>query len=131
MEGYLFGQPPAQAAFVKAAELAHAAGRKVAITLSDGFCVERHRAAFRHLVEHHTDILFANESEILALYEPESFDAAAAAVRGHCEVACLTRSEKRSEEHTSELQSLMRTSYAVFCWKKNIIHHRHRMPRSC
>src|SRR3546814_11753706 len=96
MEGYLFGQPPAQAAFVKAAELAHAAGRKVAITLSDGFCVERHRAAFRHLVEHHTDILFANESEILALYEAESFDAAAAAVRGHCEVACLTRSEKGS-----------------------------------
>ena len=96
MEGYLFDPPNAQRAFVKAAELAHAADRKVSITLSDSFCVDRHRAAFRHLVEHHIDILFANEAEVISLYEAQSFDEALQQVRGHCEIACLTRSEKGS-----------------------------------
>tara|TARA_B100000315_G_scaffold87180_1_gene79971 strand:- start:760 stop:1554 length:795 start_codon:yes stop_codon:yes gene_type:complete len=96
MEGYLFDPPAAQRAFVKAADLAHAAGRKVAITLSDGFCVDRHRTAFRALVEDHTDILFANEDEILSLYQVDEFDAALQLARGHCEIACLTRSEKGS-----------------------------------
>jgi len=94
MEGYLFDEPAAQEAFATAAEMAHAAGRKVAITLSDGFCVDRHRAAFRGLVEEHTDILFANEAEICSLYEVGRFDAALQHMRGHCETACLTRSEK-------------------------------------
>jgi len=96
LEGYLFDPPPAKAAFRKAAELAHGAGRKVSLTLSDPFCVERHRADFRALVEGHVDILFANESEICALYETKDFDAAARAVRGHCAIAALTRSEKGS-----------------------------------
>ena len=96
MEGYLFDPPDAQLAFVKAAELAHVAGRKVAITLSDSFCVDRHRAAFRFLVENHIDILFANEAEVISLYEAQSFDAALEQVRGHCETACLTRSENGS-----------------------------------
>ncbi len=96
MEGYLFDPPDAQHAFVHAAELAHAANRKVSITLSDSFCVDRHRAAFRHLVEHHIDILFANEAEVISLYEAKTFDEALQQVRGHCEVACLTRSEKGS-----------------------------------
>ncbi len=94
MEGYLFDEPPAQAAFVEAAETAHAAGREVSITLSDGFCVDRHRAAFRDLVEHHVDVLFANEVEICSLYQVDGFDDALQQVRGHCKVACLTRSEK-------------------------------------
>ena len=94
MEGYLFDQPPAQKAFVHAAEIAHAAGGEVSVTLSDGFCVDRHRAAFRHLVEAHIDILFANEVEICSLYEVDDFDDALQQVRGHCRVACLTRSEK-------------------------------------
>jgi sugar/nucleoside kinase (ribokinase family) len=94
MEGYLFDQPPAQRAFVEAAEIAHAAGREVSVTLSDGFCVDRHRAAFRHLVEKHIDILFANEVEICSLYGVDDFDEALQQVRGHCRVACLTRSEK-------------------------------------
>lgn len=94
MEGYLFDEPAAQDAFTAAAEMAHAAGRKVAITLSDGFCVDRHRAAFRGLVEEHTDILFANEDEICSLYEVRQFDDALQRMRGHCEIACLTRSEK-------------------------------------
>ena len=76
MEGYLYDLPAAKAAFVKAAEIARAAGRKVSLSLSDPFCVERHRLAFRDLVEHHVDILFANEQEICALYEASTFDAA-------------------------------------------------------
>ena len=96
LEGYLFDPPEAKKAFVRAAELAHAAGRKVAITLSDSFCVDRHRAEFRALVEAHIDILFANEDEIRSLYEGDRFDDAVRAVRGHCEVVCLTRGEKGS-----------------------------------
>jgi sugar/nucleoside kinase (ribokinase family) len=96
LEGYLFDPPAAQEAFRRAAAIAHAAGRKVALTLSDPFCVERHRAEFLDLVEHHIDILFANEAEILALYQVPDFDAALARVRGHCELAALTRSAKGS-----------------------------------
>jgi sugar/nucleoside kinase (ribokinase family) len=91
LEGYLFDKEDAKEAFIKAAEIAHAAGRKVALSLSDPFCVDRHRAAFLHLVEGHIDILFANEAEITSLYEVEDFDAAVANVRGHCEIAALTR----------------------------------------
>ncbi|HJV58006.1 MAG TPA: adenosine kinase [Methylomirabilota bacterium] len=96
LEGYLFDPPEAQEAFRAAAAIAHEAGRKVALTLSDPFCVERHRAAFLDLVEHHVDILFANELEICALYQVRDFDAALPHVRGHCELAALTRSAKGS-----------------------------------
>jgi sugar/nucleoside kinase (ribokinase family) len=96
LEGYLFDPPRAQAAFRKAAELAHGAGRKVALSLSDPFCVDRHRPEFRDLVAGHVDILFANEVEIGSLYETRDFDTALRAVRGHCEIAALTRSEKGS-----------------------------------
>ena len=96
LEGYLFDPPEAQEAFRTAAAIAHEAGRKVALTLSDPFCVERHRAAFLDLVEHHVDILFANELEICALYQVRDFDAALPHVRGHCELAALTRSAKGS-----------------------------------
>src|SRR5438477_446235 len=83
----------ANAPFRKAAELAHGAGRRVSLSLSDPFCVGRHRAEFRELVAHHVDILFANEAEICSLYETEDFDEAARRVRVHCDVAALTRSE--------------------------------------
>lgn len=96
LEGYLFDPPEAQEAFRVAADIAHAAGRKVALTLSDPFCVDRHRMAFRELVERHVDILFANEAEIRSLYEVQDFDASVARVRGHCEVAAVTRSERGS-----------------------------------
>ena len=92
LEGYLFDPPLAQEAFRKAAAIAHAAGRQVALSLSDPFCVGRHRAAFRELVDGHVDILFANEAEICSLYETDDFGAAAAAVRGHVAIAALTRS---------------------------------------
>ena len=96
LEGYLFDPPAAQEAFRTAAAVAHAAGRKVALTLSDPFCVDRHRAAFLDLVEHHVDILFANEAEICALYQVSDFDAALQKTLGHCEIAALTRSAKGS-----------------------------------
>ena len=79
LEGYLFDQPDAKEAFRQAARLAHDAGNRVALTLSDRFCVERHRADFLNLVEHQVDVLFANEHEIRSLYEVDDFDAAVAA----------------------------------------------------
>ena len=96
LEGYLFDPPAAQEAFRVASAEAHAAGGKVALTLSDPFCVDRHRKAFLDLVEHHVDILFANEAEICALYRVSDFDAAMQQVLGHCEIAALTRSAKGS-----------------------------------
>jgi len=96
LEGYLWDPPGAKAAFLKAAQIARDAGRKVSLTLSDPFCVERFRDEFRDLVEHHVDILFANEEEIVSLYQAHSFDDALQQVRGHCDVAALTRSEKGS-----------------------------------
>ena len=96
LEGYLWDKEEAKAAFVKAAELAHAAGREVSLSLSDPFCVDRHRESFLALVEGHVDILFANEDEIKSLYQVDSFDAALQHVRGHCKVAALTRSAKGS-----------------------------------
>ena len=96
LEGYLFDPPAAQAAFRRAAEAAHAAGRQVALSLSDAFCVHRHRAAFRELVNGHVDILFANEAEITALYETNTFAEAAAWARRDVALAALTRSEAGS-----------------------------------
>ena len=96
LEGYLWDPPRAKEAFLSAIEIAHGAGRKVALTLSDNFCVERHRQEFRDLVDDHVDLLFANEDEIMALYEVDTFDAALQAVRGRVEVAALTRSERGS-----------------------------------
>jgi sugar/nucleoside kinase (ribokinase family) len=96
LEGYLWDPPDAQAAFLKAAAIARDAGRKVALTLSDPFCVDRHRESFRDLVDRHVDLLFANEAEILSLYEVKSFDEALQRVRAECDVAALTRSEKGS-----------------------------------
>ena len=96
LEGYLFDTEPAKAAFVKVAEIARTAGRKVALTLSDSFCVGRHRDSFRKLVDNHVDILFANEDEILSLYETDSLDSALDELTKTKTVACITRSEKGS-----------------------------------
>ena len=96
LEGYLFDEPAAQAAFRRAAALAHAAGRQVALTLSDSFCVDRHRAAFRALVRGHVDILFANEAELCSLYERNDLADAVADVRSEVALAAVTRSEQGS-----------------------------------
>jgi len=94
VEGYLWDKDDAKAAVRLAMEMAHANKREVAFTLSDPFCVDRHRHEFRRLVEHHVDILFANEAELMALYETSSFDDALQQVKKHCRIAALTRSEK-------------------------------------
>lgn len=96
LEGYLFDRPEAKAAFRQAVKIAKGAGRKVALTLSDSFCVDRHRAEFLDLIRSGVDILFANESEITSLYRVESFEEAARQARGACELAVLTRSAKGS-----------------------------------
>ncbi|MCR9268953.1 MAG: adenosine kinase [Henriciella sp.] len=96
LEGYLFDKEAAKAAFVHAAEIAHAAGRKVSLTLSDSFCVDRHRDSFRQLIRTQVDILFANEEELLSLYETRDFEAAVEQLRADTGVAAITRSEKGS-----------------------------------
>ena len=95
LEGYLFDPPAAQRAFRLAARAARAAGRQVALSLSDPFCVQRHRAAFRELLCD-VDILFANEAEICSLYESNDFAGAVEAARGEVKLAALTRSEAGS-----------------------------------
>tara|TARA_R110002167_G_scaffold86269_10_gene233529 strand:- start:8295 stop:9326 length:1032 start_codon:yes stop_codon:yes gene_type:complete len=92
LEGYLFDPAPARAAFEAAAEAAHAAGRKVAITLSDSFVVGRWRIELLAFIEASADIVLANESELLALFETDDFDAAAARLAEIVEIAAVTRS---------------------------------------
>src|SRR6478735_6736526 len=96
LEGYLWDLPAAKAAMRDAALKAQQSGVKVSLTLSDAFCVARFRDEFLELAEKYVDILFANESEILALYQVSNFDDALQQVRKHCEIAALTRSEKGS-----------------------------------
>ena len=96
LEGYLFDRPEAKSAFRQAVAIAKGANRKVALTLSDSFCVDRHRAEFLELIRSGIDILFANESEIMSLYETKSFDEAARKVAQDTKLAVLTRSEKGS-----------------------------------
>ena len=93
LEGYLWDPPRAKEAFRIAMAAAHGAGRRVSFTLSDPFCVERHREEFLALVDDEVDVLFANQHEIEALYEVGDIAAAVAAVRGRCEIAVITRSE--------------------------------------
>lgn len=96
LEGYLFDRPEAKQAFRAAAALAHENGRVVALTLSDAFCVDRHRADFRSLVRDEVDLLFANEDELKSLYEVDDFDEAVSLLRHDCHIAAVTRSEKGS-----------------------------------
>jgi sugar/nucleoside kinase (ribokinase family) len=96
LEGYLWDPPAAKQAFVKAARLARAAGRKVALTLSDSFCVDRHRKSFRELIARDIDILFANEKELKSLYLAPTFDDAMQRARREVGLAVLTRSEAGS-----------------------------------
>ena len=96
LEGYLFDPPPARRAFAKAAGLARGAGRLVALTLSDSFVVDRHRAGLVAFSDAEVDVLFANSDEITSLFETDDFDAAVAAIRGRCSIAAVTRGEKGS-----------------------------------
>ena len=91
LEGYLWDSPAAKRAFIAAAEACRTAGGKVALSLSDGFCVDRHRDSFLELVNGHVDVLFANEVEIKSLYQTDDINDAIARVRGCCDVIAITR----------------------------------------
>lgn len=91
LEGYLFDPSNAKEAFRLAAKTAQDAGRKVSLSLSDTFCVDRHRDDFLKLIAGDVNILFANEAEIMALYQTTDFDTAIKNVTGHCEIAAITR----------------------------------------
>src|SRR6266508_4345340 len=96
LEGYLWDRPSAKEAFREAARLAHAAGRRVALTLSDPFCVDRHRESFVELIDGAVDVLFANEEEITSLFQVSGFEEALELVRGRVSVAALTCGAKGS-----------------------------------
>jgi sugar/nucleoside kinase (ribokinase family) len=96
IEGYLWDTENAKDAIRKAIKIAHAHERKIAFTLSDVFCVDRHRNAFLELISNDIDILFANEAELKSLYETNDIDAALKRIRGVCPVVAVTRSEKGS-----------------------------------
>lgn len=96
LEGYLWDRPEAKDAFRKAARLATKNQAQVALTLSDAFCVDRHRNSFLGLIRDGVDVLFANEAELLSLYQTTSFADAMAAVAKDCTLAAVTRSEKGS-----------------------------------
>jgi sugar/nucleoside kinase (ribokinase family) len=95
LEGYLWDPPKAKEAFVKAAQIAHKNSRRVALTLSDAFCVDRYRTEFVDLIRKGTvDIIFANERELHSLYETADFDSAVRVLRSDAKLAVVTRSEK-------------------------------------
>jgi sugar/nucleoside kinase (ribokinase family) len=96
LEGYLWDRPEAKAACLKAAGICHGAGNRLALSLSDSFCVDRWRAEFRGLVEREVDILFANEAEVASLYEVATFDEALREVGRHVGLAAVTRGPRGS-----------------------------------
>jgi sugar/nucleoside kinase (ribokinase family) len=96
MEGYLYDRDDAKAAFRHAAAVAHAADRLVSLTLSDSFCVDRHRDDFHSLVSDEVDLLFGNDTELISLYQTETFDQAVTELRRHCQMAAITVGAKGS-----------------------------------
>jgi sugar/nucleoside kinase (ribokinase family) len=102
IEGYLWDTENAKSAIRKAIRTAKQAGRKIAFTLSDTLCVDRHRPEFLSLIENDIDILFANEAELISLYQARDFNTAMKQLRGACDIAAVTRSEKGSVVLTAE-----------------------------
>jgi sugar/nucleoside kinase (ribokinase family) len=95
LEGYLWDPKNAKDAFVKASAIAHDAGRQVALTLSDSFCVDRYRGEFLDLMRNGTvDLVFANEAELHSLYQTSDFDTALTQMRRDTKLGVVTRSEK-------------------------------------
>ena len=123
MEGYLWDKPLAKAAYRKAAKASHAAGRLVSLTLSDSFCVDRHRADFRSLVTDDVDILFGNLDELLSLYETSDFDDAVSQVRADCQMAAITLGKEGSVIITED--SVLRIPVEPVAGHR---HHRCRRP---
>lgn len=121
VEGYLWDQPHAKAALRHALKIANEKDTKVAFSLSDLFCVERHKEEFRQLLEEHVDILFANDGEAMALCGTSEVEEALAYLGGRCQIAAVTQGAKgslvvgRGERHTipaTEAPELMDTTGA-------------------
>jgi sugar/nucleoside kinase (ribokinase family) len=93
LEGYRFDGPDSHEAFARAISATKGAGGRVALTLSDPFCVERHRAAFRDMIAADVDLLFANRAEIMAMYQTDDFAAARAAAAAEVAIVVATDSE--------------------------------------
>jgi sugar/nucleoside kinase (ribokinase family) len=115
LEGYLWDRPSAKDAFRKAAALAHEFGRRVALTLSDPFCVDRHRDSFVELIDGAVDVLFANEEEIVSLFRVASFDEAVRQVRGRVSVAALRPSKRSGQRPGRERPGLQVTPRHWWC----------------
>lgn len=96
LEGYLYDRPKAKKAYEIASKIAHENGAEVALSLSDLFCVDRHRAEFKKLIANHVDILFANHEELMSLYETDDLDFAIEQIRKDCKFAAITFSSKGS-----------------------------------
>jgi len=102
LEGYLFDQEESKQAFIKASELTKKHEKMLSLTLSDTFCVERFRDEFKSFIKEHVDILFANEAELLSLYETDDFDAAIKTLQADVKIGAVTRGEKGSVIVSSE-----------------------------
>ena len=102
LEGYLYDKDDAKEAFRVAAQYAHEAGRKVALTLSDSFCVQRHHGDFHALVCDDVDLLFANEHELAVLFGTDDFAASVQVLREKCPLAVVTRSKQGSVVITAD-----------------------------
>ncbi len=96
LEGYLWDNDSAKRAFIKAAEISKKSGGEVALSLSDSFCVNRHKESFKDLINGYIDILFANEEEIISLYDTSNLDEALNILRGKCKISVITMGEKGS-----------------------------------
>lgn len=96
LEGYSFDGPNAKQAFYEAAAIAREARTTVSLTLSDPFCVERHREAFLDFIRNSVDLLFANHREVMSLYQTEDLEDACRQLSKDCNLAAVTRSEKGS-----------------------------------
>ena len=96
LEGYLWDDNLAKKAFLNAAEISKKNQGEVSLSLSDSFCVERHRESFKELIEDHIDILFANEQEILSLYKTNDLDNALNQIKGKCKIAAITLGQRGS-----------------------------------
>ncbi len=111
IEGYLWDTETAKAAIRKGITFARAAGKKIAFTLSDTFCVDRHRDEFMGLITNKDiDILFANEAELKSLYQTTDIDAALKQAKGVCPIVTVTRSEKGSTVLTATTSETIPTS---------------------
>jgi sugar/nucleoside kinase (ribokinase family) len=102
LEGYLFDPPGGREAFALAAAIARANGRTIALSLSDGFVVERHRQGLLAFIDAQVDVLFANDAEIRALFETDDLDEAQAAIRGRVDIAAITHGPRGSVILTAE-----------------------------